>query len=338
VLELANRLVPRLGGAEKVLRPTRDDGPEPVVRPFATPEAEGREIVAAIRTLGVPLEDVAILCRTNARLTDFEELLHDAHLPFQGASLLQRDAARRIVRRLERLAGVDAEEAVRAAATESGWLPQLPDKLGDRELVRQTDLSRLVALAEVFDGDAVAFVADLRRRFDPGGDSAKGVHLLTLHRAKGLEFEAVFLPRLEEKELPSRQARSAGEIAEERRLLYVGMTRAKRVLWLTWSGTPSRFLADLGITATAGGGASKPAKGKFVPTPGSDGLYHELAVWRRARAEEDEVPPYVVFDNKTLDAIARTRPQTLRDLSQLPGVGPVKLERYGDAVLALVRD
>ncbi len=339
VLGLANRLVPKLGGAEKVLRPTLADGPEPVVRAFATPEAEGREIVGAIRALGVPLEEVAILCRTNARLTDFEELLHDAHIPFQGASLLQRDAARRIIRRLERLAGVDAEEAVRAAATDAGWLPQLPDKLGDRELVRQTDLSRLVSLAEVFDGDALAFVEDLRLRFDPGGDAAKGVNLLTLHRAKGLEFEAIFLPRLEEKELPSRQARSAAEIAEERRLLYVGMTRAKRVLWLTWSGTPSRFLADLdvAVSASPGGGAKKPAKGKFVPTPGSDGLYHELAVWRRARAEEDEVPPYVVFDNKTLDAIARTRPQTLRDLAALPGVGPVKLERYGDAVLALVR-
>ncbi|HEY8705748.1 MAG TPA: ATP-dependent DNA helicase UvrD2 [Gaiellaceae bacterium] len=337
VLELANRLVPKLGGAEKVLRPTLDDGPAPVVRPFATPEAEGREIVAAIRKLGAPLEEVAILCRTNARLTDFEELLHEAHVPFQGASLLQRDAARRIVRRLERLAGVDAEEAVRAAAVEAGWLPQLPDKLGDRELVRQTDLARLVALAEVFDGDAVAFVEDLRRRFDPGGDSAKGVHLLTLHRAKGLEFDAVFLPRLEEKELPSRQARTAAEIAEERRLLYVGMTRAKRVLWLTWSATASRFLAELGVAVPKAVGDPKPAKkGKFVPTAGSDGLYHELAVWRRARAEEDEVPPYVVFDNKTLDAIARTRPQTLRDLAALPGVGPVKLERYGAEVLALV--
>jgi DNA helicase-2/ATP-dependent DNA helicase PcrA len=337
VLELANRLVPKLGGAEKVLRPTLAAGPDPVVRPFATSDAEGRELVAAIRTLGVPLEEVAILCRTNARLTDFEELLHDAHIPFQGASLLQRDAARRIVRRLERLAGVDAEDAVRAAADEAGWLPQLPDKLGDRELVRQTDLARLVALAEIFDGDAVEFVEDLRRRFDPGGDAAKGVNLLTLHRAKGLEFDAVFLPRLEEKELPSRQARSAAEIAEERRLLYVGMTRAKRVLWLTWSGGPSRFLAELGVSAPAVTPHPKPGRQKFVPTAGSDGLYHELAVWRRTRAEEDEVPPYVVFDNKTLDAIARTRPQTLLDLSALPGVGPVKLERYGAEVLALVK-
>ena len=85
---------------------------------------------------------------------------------------------------------------MRAAALEAGWLEQLPDKLGERELVRQTDLARLVALAAEFDGDAAAFVADLRQRFDPGGDGARGVNLLTLHRAKGLEFEAVFLPRL----------------------------------------------------------------------------------------------------------------------------------------------
>ena len=319
VLELANRLVPKLGGAEKALRPTLDDGPEPVVRAFATAEAEGAAIAAEIRALGAPYERIAILARTNARLTDFEELLHDAHIPFQGASLLERDAARRLLRRLERVGDVDAEEAVRAAALDAGWLVQLPDKLGEREVVRQTDLARLVSLASIFDGSAAEFVVDLRRRFDSGADAAKGVHLLTLHRAKGLEFDAVFLPRLEEKELPSRQARTPAEIAEERRLLYVGMTRAKRVLWLTWSSRPSRFLAELGIAAAAPLGDPKPKKGKFVPTPGSDGLYHELAVWRRARAEEDEVPPYVVFDNKTLDAIARTRPRTLHDLASLPG-------------------
>ncbi len=336
VLALANRLVPNLGGAEKVLRATRPGGAEPVVQSYATADAEGAAIVAQIRKLGAPFERIAILCRTNARLTDFEELLHDAHLPFQGSSLLARDAARRITRRLERAGGADADKAVRAAALEAGWLEQIPDKLGERELVRQTDLARLVSLAGIFDGTAAEFVADLRRRFDSGGEAARGVHLLTLHRSKGLEFDAVILPRLEEKELPSRQARTSAELAEERRLLYVGMTRAKDVLWLTWSGKPSRFLAELGVAATRPLGDPKPAKGKFVPTAGSDGLYHELAVWRRARADEDEVPPYVVFDNKTLDAIARTRPRTLNDLAALPGVGPVKLERYGDAVLALV--
>ncbi len=332
VLALANRLVPQLGGAEKVLRATLPEGPEPVVRPFATPEAEGEAIVAAIRAVEAPLEEVAILCRTNARLTDFEELLHEARLPFQGASLLERDAARRIVRRLERSAGTPAAAAVRGAALDAGWLEALPDSLGERELVRQTDLARLVALAANFDGDAAAFVADLRERFGSGGDSARGVNLLTLHRAKGLEFEAVFLPRLQEKELPIRQAKTPAEIAEERRLLYVGMTRAKRVLWLSWSGKPSRFLRELGQTHEPG---SRREPGSNAKRDWSLAA-QKLREWRLERAKQDGVPPYVVFHDSVLHAIADSRPDSLDELAQISGVGAAKLERYGDDVLAVV--
>jgi DNA helicase-2/ATP-dependent DNA helicase PcrA len=325
VLALANRLVPNLGGAAKTLRSVGADGAEPVLRPYPTPEDEGAAIVAELRALDCPFEQTAILARTNARLTDFEELLHDAGIPFQGSSLLERDAARRLTRRLER-ATAPAGEAVRAAALEAGWLERLPDKLGEREAVRQQDLGRLVQLAAGFDGDAASFVEDLRRRFSSGGDAAHGVNLLTLHRAKGLEFEAVFIPRLQEKELPSKQARTPTELAEERRLLYVGMTRAKRILWLTWSGKRSRFLQELGVTQSA------PTEKREWTADAQ-----RLRDWRLERAKADNVPPYVVFHDSVLHAIAEARPSSLGELSQIAGVGPAKLERYGPDVLELVR-
>ena len=96
-------------------------------------------------------------------------------------------------------------------ALDLGWLPQPPDdKLGEREETRQSDLARLVRLAEEVGGTGAEFRAELERRFGDGGDARRGVHLLTYHGAKGLEFEVVLLPRLEEKELPSKQAQTRG--------------------------------------------------------------------------------------------------------------------------------
>ena len=98
VLEFANRLVPRLGGAEKVLRATRAEGPEPVTRSFSDPGARSglrrRADPRAARGQGAPYEEMAILFRTNARSADFEEALSEADIPSQGAALLARDGAK----------------------------------------------------------------------------------------------------------------------------------------------------------------------------------------------------------------------------------------------------
>jgi DNA helicase-2/ATP-dependent DNA helicase PcrA len=203
----------------------------------------------------------------------------------------------------------------------------VPEGVGERELVRQTDLRRLCRLAEEFDDGSRTvdeWVKWLRARFDHGAEG--GVHLLTLHRAKGLEFEAVFIPRLEEKELPCKQAlRVPGALAEERRLLYVGLTRAKRFLTVTWAGKPSRFLAELGVEAP------QPVR-KGVEEP-DDPLYDALKRWRLQRAKADDIPAYVVFHNATLAEIVERRPGTIAELAAVPGVGPAKLERYGAEVL-----
>jgi DNA helicase-2/ATP-dependent DNA helicase PcrA len=334
VLELANRLVPRLGGAAKVLRATRAAADPPIVRPLPSGEEEAFVVdrIRALHAAGTPYEEAAVLCRTNARLVDFEEAFHDAEIPFQGASLLGREAARQIVRRVRGVVSTAVAAVVRGAAEDAGWLEHPPDKLGEREEVRQADLARFVALAQEFeDGTRTTrdFLADLEARFGSRGEARRGVHLITLHGAKGLEFDAVFLPRVEERELPIRQAKRDEEIAEERRLFYVGLTRARRQLAVTWSGRPSRFLKELGI-------ATAPPPRPAPAAEPDDPVYAALKRWRFERASADEKPAYIVFHNATLAEIAARRPRDLWELGAVPGVGPAKLAQYGKEVLAVV--
>jgi DNA helicase-2/ATP-dependent DNA helicase PcrA len=327
ILELANRLVPKLGGARKVLRPTRPQGEQPVLRACEDAEAEVASIVANIGTFhreDVPYEQIAVLYRINSRSEDFEEALADAGIPYQvrGGAFLARPAARGMIRALRGSGGqTEVAEIVRRVAEAQGLTPVLPEGIGEEELTRQGDLARFVRLAEEFgEGTVADFVTDLKSRF--GEESAgRGVNLLTYHRAKGLEFEVVFLPKLEEGELPFKRSRGREALAEERRLLYVGMTRAKRYLELTWSGAPSRFLAELGVAEPA-----RPAA--------DDPTVKALKEWRRERAKTDGVPAFVVFHDTTLEEIARRRPRQLWELAKVSGVGPAKLERYGGEVLA----
>ncbi|MBA3736822.1 MAG: ATP-dependent helicase, partial [Actinobacteria bacterium] len=170
VLALANRIVPSLGGAEKILRATLPAGPEPVTRSFPAREAETAFIVDRIRALqaeGVALGQIAVLCRTNARLADFEEPFHEAEIPFQGAALLAREAARQLLKQLRKYDTTDVAMTVRRLATDAGWRERLPEKLGEREMVRQSDLGRLVRLAVEFDdGERTTrdYIADLEAR------------------------------------------------------------------------------------------------------------------------------------------------------------------------------
>jgi DNA helicase-2/ATP-dependent DNA helicase PcrA len=330
VLALANRLVPRLGGSEKVLRATRPDGPAPELTACAGPEEQCDAIVARARALhaeGVAYEAMAILFRLNSRSAELEAALGDAEIPFQGASLLARDAARGMLKVLRRHGDEPAAVAVREAARAQGWVAVQQSGLGEREQTRQSDLAFLVRLAEDFEGEVAAFLALLEERFGTDGRERRGIHLLTYHRAKGLEFDAVFLPRLEDKELPARQAKTDAQRTEERRLLYVGLTRARRHLLVTWAGKPSAFLAELGVEAPPPRAAAEP----------DDPVYAALKAWRLERSKSDDVPAYVVFHNATLAEIVARRPKSIVELGSIPGVGPTKLERYGEEVLAALQ-
>jgi DNA helicase-2/ATP-dependent DNA helicase PcrA len=287
---------------------------------------------------------MAVLYRINSQSEDFEEALSRAGIPYQvrGGAFLSRPAARQMLRVLGRSAGAPAAETVRATAQAQGLLAVPPDGLGEEEMTRQSDLGRLVRLAEEFDDGTCTvadFLADLDERF--GAESqGRGVNLLTYHRAKGLEFEVVFLPRLEEGLLPFKRARTREALAEERRLLYVGLTRAKWRLHITWcaASEPSRFLAELGVERSAESvGVEWLAGEPAAPTNGEPSpAFSALRAWRLERARADAVPAFVIFHDSTLQKIAAGYPKTLAELAKLPGVGPAKLERYGDEVLRVL--
>ena len=348
ILTVANRLVPRLRGSKKTLRATKPSGARHELRDFETGRQEIAWIVSECRRLhsdGFAYEDMAVLFRINGRSEDFEEELARAHIPFQvrDGSFLQRPAARSFAVRARAATGPVAIAAVRVA-TELGYDPRGKYDGGD-EATRQADLERLVVLAAEFPGeDMEAFLADLRARF-ASEEEGRGVQLMTFHRAKGLEFEAVFLPRLEDKELPFALSTSDEDRAEERRLFYVGITRAKGYLAISFARArdgerrskprPSPFLSEITPPSERPVADVVPARAKPAARTGGP-LFEALKTWRATAAKEAGLPAYVIFHDATLAEIERVHPDTRAALRAISGVGPLKMQRYGEQIMKIV--
>lgn len=272
IVTIANRLVPQLGGAEKRLQAVAAEGPEPTLKAFHDPERELDFLIDEMKVLhqqqGVPWEEMAILYRINAMSEDYEAALSAAAIPYQvhGGSFLTRPAGRSLGPRLKRArATTEVAAFVAEAAAKEGYSAAGVDDAGQEEQTRQRDLGRFIQLAQQFDDGSrtvAEFVTDLEQRFLSESDG-RGVNLLTLHRAKGLEWKAVFIPSVIEGDIPYRRAVDTN-LDEERRLFYVGLTRAKHYLTLSWVAggrkQPSRFLRELG--ASGAGGSSGTGRGR----------------------------------------------------------------------------
>lgn len=204
-----------------------------------------------------------------------------------------------------------------------------------------------------------------------GGDA---VELTTFHAAKGLEWPIVHIAGLEHGLVPIGHAKTPEAMAEEQRLLYVAVTRAEELLSCSWAEqrtfgtrtvnrTPSPWLARIesahegrGRNAAAAGllarererlragrgeRASRAARAtrtaRRAAVAPDDPLLVALKSWRTTAARAANVPAYVVFADATLEAVAERRPRTKKELLALPGLGPVKAERYGDTLLEFVK-
>ncbi len=366
ILELANRV--SAGGPRGPLRATRPDGPPPTVRRFPDAEAERAAMVEWLRTVaaaGVAPTETAVLVRMNAQLPEIEAALTRAGVGFtvRGQQFFDRREIReacQLIRR-ERPAetGAGLVAAVERLFVERLGLDDVAADAGPEGRDRAASLELLLGIVDDLASADTGLTIDAalaevdRRRAAEADASAGGVNLLTYHRAKGLEWEAVYLPALDEGVLPIRQAKEDEEVAEERRLLYVGITRARRFLALSSSSRrPSRFLASVQPARPAARPAARPgerperpasSRVRVLPGPpdataavADDSLVEALRRWRRERAAADGVPAYVVAHDATLLEIADARPRTLPALRRVRGMGPAKLERYGPEILALI--
>ncbi|ORW83775.1 ATP-dependent DNA helicase [Mycobacterium riyadhense] len=394
VVSLANHVIAaargRVAGSKLKLVGQREPGPAPSFHEHPDEASEAAAVAASINRLiesGTAPAEIAILYRVNAQSEVYEDALTEAGIAYQvrgGEGFFNRQEIKQALLALQRASERDVEgslpEVVRGILEPLGLTAQEP--VGTRARERWEALN---ALAELVDDEVAqrpqlrlpGLLAELRARADARHPPVvQGVTLASLHAAKGLEWDAVFLVGLVDGTLPISHALAHGpdseRVEEERRLLYVGITRARVYLALSWalarasggrqSRKPSRFLNGI-APQTRVEPASKSRRNRgaaatrcricnnALTTPAAvmlrrcescagdvdEELLLQLKAWRLDMAKEQKMPPYIIFSDNTLIAIAEMRPTDDAALIAIPGIGARKLEQYGPDVLELVR-
>jgi DNA helicase-2/ATP-dependent DNA helicase PcrA len=363
VVALANNLMRHTTGPGVTLIGQRPDGPIPTFAEFDDEPAEAATVAAACARLiadGTAAAEIAVLFRVNAQSEVYEAALSSAGVAYVlrgGERFFDRAEIRQARLLLRGAARADSEgetllDEVRTVLSSTGWDSDKPPP-GGAAREKWESMAALVILAEDLlalnpDAGLSELTAELDQRASAQhAPTVQGVTLASLHSAKGLEWDAVFLVGLTDTTVPIQHATTDAQIEEERRLLYVGITRARERLALSWAlarspgqrrgRRPSRFLDGLRPGPVAG--AIKPARKARkadAPAAADAELFGRLRAWRRMQAHAQGVPAYVVFSDATLVGIADSGASNRAGLARVSGVGPTKLERYAEPVLIVL--
>lgn len=384
VLRVANAVLSEGRGRRgKVLRPNLAAGPVPEVVSHADEVAEAAWVARSLlraRRPGASWRSCAVLARTNKQLDPIRDALAAAGIPTvvrAGAALVAAPAVRVVLERLRsgsRHGSLPPGMPFAALVAELAGIDTVAEPAPGDDV--DADLSALVRAAVDYElatldsggaADADGFVAWLRATVgaEPDDAGTDAVSLLSMHRAKGLEFDVVFVVGLEEGLLPIAHAIEPEDVEEERRLLYVALTRSRRRLLLSWCRSrtlggeprrrqPSRMLAAAADAIGASTGEDEPAPGwrarlAAVRTAaarsgsavgaddGTDPLVEELRAWRDRTAIREGIPAHLVVHDATLRLLARERPTDIVALARIPDIGATKRRRYGAEIMTVCR-
>lgn len=382
VIASANKVIRIREGGPGALRATRSSGPKPTFQGEPDERAEAAGVAAWLRASnagGTAWSELAVLYRINAQSPALEAALTEAGVPYsvRGTERFYdraevRQAVLEFGRSATREPEADPSEIIGQVLGGLGWRPDAPSGQGrQRERWESLDAVRTMLGDEAAgreDWTAAEAATWLQERASwQASPVASAVTLSTLHAAKGLEWDGVAIIGAREGLIPFVLSQEEPALSEERRLLYVGFTRARRELRVSWAAsrggaTRSRFIADqvtgpatvssrpAGKRATSSKSRTCRVCGNQLHTPAErklsrheecevnydEALFEALRAWRKAVAEEAKVPAFVVFTDATLLAIAEAVPTTASQLLKLPGIGSSKVAKYGEGVLEAI--